>query len=642
MDGNTSILLSFSLIIIFSVIIFFIVMRKALEFQPHIWKTPPIALKDFSYNIKFTPFPDTINIENPYPCNETDLHECDMNDATTCIGCKTFTASCTHFDKDTKHIDTDGNTTIIPKNKDENTGYCMTTTTVSERCNPYHGDLVLIKLSPESDLSAFTCICKNPGFIGNTKIDGACDTPYICDGKVKDINKPLDEIECDCEKNYTSVQVESIPMCQAKIIKDVSMDDSIDFGTRATVDISVFNENIRNHIQYDKLIDPCRTCPITGAPVDGRMVSTYVALEGFPQPELGYQCVSTNMNTSLPIRLNKTGDRLLKGLEGPDAVINIQYGGLMVLPFFSDVKYPDSYVTCDTDKLPGPMRQLKEYIGDHVQLSLNGHQVVYPGHTNLVVKDKFDTNRGTFHNVLISPHIEVLTHGAKHIGNPGGKLQQNAHSELLKKSSTFNDNNDRSITVFANREEFFSHWDGKFWEDIYDVNKIFMISDTITETPMADQYDSDPEVPRVPCPYRLNNRISFYHWPGVYTKDRYKWPYDDMSDEAVFQPSYYGMFVATNNTFNGVGTGEIKNGRNGHLQTFRKPGYMYFIGQKQNTKYVGEYDRDRDEENHRFVCGYVDNVINTTGMPKLNSDEAEYYADSRVYPERWITPSGMV
>ena len=172
------------------------------------------TIPKFSYDIKFDPPVDNIDINNPYECTGNDLHKCRINDPLSCVGCKNLIAACKHFDQDTKFIDANGTETIIPQNDDPNEGYCLVVQTLAQRCNPYHGVLVLVQLYPGDTASFLICECKNPGFIGKTTLAGACDEVFVCNGKVLDINVPFDKITCDCPKFYNAANVNNVPVCQ--------------------------------------------------------------------------------------------------------------------------------------------------------------------------------------------------------------------------------------------------------------------------------------------------------------------------------------------------------------------------------------------------------------------------------------------
>lgn len=221
-----------------------------------------LEIPKFSSNVVLPEFSNQINIENKYDCNVETLRECKLDDPTTVFGCKEFTARCHHFDKDTEFIQNE-NTVIIPKNKDENTGYALVLTKLIDQCNPYHGDLVLVTASAESNEYTLLCRCKNPGLIGNLDLFGSCSEVFICDGSIDDLNKPVEEINCKCEKPYIASRYESdkIPYCKIPTILEANTlynnwDDYITFK-QPTLDINNFLNTYKDNLKITKLLNPC-------------------------------------------------------------------------------------------------------------------------------------------------------------------------------------------------------------------------------------------------------------------------------------------------------------------------------------------------------------------------------------------------
>lgn len=228
-------------------------------------KVPELAdIPKFSTDVHFEPYPSTVDIENKYDCNAQSLRVCDINDNTTLFGCKELTARCRHFEKDVKYF-TNGNELVIPKNEKPNEGYALAITTLSEACNPYHGDLVLVAANRESTEYMLICSCKNPGFIGNEHLLGNCSTVFICDGKIDNIDQPLEKINCVCEPDRISKRrgdMKGAPVCEPITIKEANekyenWTNLVKFDDRSTLPISQFNATIRGNLKVDNLTNPC-------------------------------------------------------------------------------------------------------------------------------------------------------------------------------------------------------------------------------------------------------------------------------------------------------------------------------------------------------------------------------------------------
>lgn len=333
-----------------------------------------LNLKKFSYNIYFEPPPSEINITNPYECTPTDLQLCSISDPFSCSGCKSLISKCTNFIKDIKYIDFDGNETIIPANSNSDEGYCLTTRNPSQVCNPYHGDLVLIQTEQDSNESMLICNCKNPGFIGNLEIGGSCSDVFICNGKIDNINKPLEEINCICEDGFTS-ENKTTPVCVEATVDNFNYTDSF-FSSIIKLSKDHFNDDIRNNYKGQYLKNPCNYCLITGEFIpDGYITNT---------EDGGFQCASNNIKSrGIPIRRSNL-ERLLKGAEGPDAMINIQAHNIIQWGYISNEKYEDITVifTYNNNKDILKILNPSDTSGDaktYYALDMRGHQVVLPG-----------------------------------------------------------------------------------------------------------------------------------------------------------------------------------------------------------------------------------------------------------------------
>lgn len=320
--------------IILIVVILLIRLFKKVEFQTN--NQGP--LYPFSSDLRFDPFPTQINISNPYECSGTELHPCRLDNQLSCIGCQSLVARCTHFASDITYFDDVGEPHTIPANTDENDGYCMTITNdLNVECNVFHGDLALIKIEPDSAESMFFCNCKNPGFIGNTSILGACDTPFICNGNIDDINQPLSNINCECsETQHSRRNNEGLPMCVDMTIQEANTRDAleqvmseVDPNKRAS--IAIFHPSIRQRLNVTTLLHPCKTCPLTKKYIDNGIIGT-IEDEKFCSVHLGNPS-SRNSYFGIPYRRSPT-ERLLVGDHGgPDAVLGVYWHEIMVYDY---------------------------------------------------------------------------------------------------------------------------------------------------------------------------------------------------------------------------------------------------------------------------------------------------------------------
>ena len=334
-----------------------------------------LPLAHHSYPVHFDVEPmDTINLTNPYPCTELERKSCKLDNALSCIGCQNLIARCVHFEADVQYVDDSGVVVAtIPKNATPNDGYCLAVTRVNESCNPWHGNLVLVKAQPDARESALFCICKNPGLVGNTQIRGACDTPFVCNGKVKDINVSLDEMKCVCENDLLSLTADGVPVCVLPLVKD--FDFSTHVSSKMTLPIDHFNTQISTAYSGTILRDPCRYCAITGRELAaGAAVAT---------PGGGYQCVGTR--NILPIRLSATS-RVLRGDQGPDGVIAATLSAIQVFGKFQEGEY---YTILATLKKEDNTWMDAIFPGkDTITIRLTEQEVTYPGSFSDVDIDK--------------------------------------------------------------------------------------------------------------------------------------------------------------------------------------------------------------------------------------------------------------
>lgn len=205
---------------------------------------------------------DSVSIENKYDCNAKNLRVCLMNDPTTLFGCRELTVRCQHFSKDTE-VKENGGTFDIPKNKSDNEGYALAITNLAEACNPYHGDLVLVTANAESNEYMLVCSCKNPGFIGNTSLLNACEEVFICDGKIDDLNKPLDQINCKCAASEISVRYNTgVPVCKPMLVHEANKhykdwSKYIDWVSDRKINKNIFNKTVQQNLNTSVLLNPC-------------------------------------------------------------------------------------------------------------------------------------------------------------------------------------------------------------------------------------------------------------------------------------------------------------------------------------------------------------------------------------------------
>jgi hypothetical protein len=226
-----------------------------------------------------------------------------------------------------------GASITLPKNTSENEGYCLTLTNddLNTQCNVFHGDLALIQITPNMPDTMFFCNCKNPGLIGNTSILGACDTPFICNGNINNIDQNIDDIECKCQDSQISTRNGIIPSCRTKnvlqasdsgILDDIVIRSRPDIYLDNTVDI--FNEQIVANVNTSKLLNPCQFCPITNREIFNMSIgnlpsSTFCTINYDVRHKS-----RRNEYFGIPYRRNPT-ERLLRGSDGPDCILGVYW-----------------------------------------------------------------------------------------------------------------------------------------------------------------------------------------------------------------------------------------------------------------------------------------------------------------------------
>ncbi len=332
-------------------------------------------LREFSYDLYFKNPPNEIVVENPDDCTPSELKECILDNPYSCAGCKSLISTCVNFPKDTKYIDYNGKEIIIPKNKTANDGYCLTQKNPEQACNPYHGDLVLIQTDPNSLESMLYCECKNPGYIGNAEVNGACNEVFICDGKIDNINKPLEDINCICNDDESPTTISNTPVCTKAIVKTYDKyDDGVFYNNIETISIDRFTGDIIKGFPGKELRNPCKYCLITGEYIEnGTMVVS----------DDGWQCALINAKTGigLPIRRNPNY-RILKGTAGPDGIINIKLESVIMQGFLFSTDFEQMTAkikVSDANNKKILQRMGMEIVNPYVYINLKGHELVFPG-----------------------------------------------------------------------------------------------------------------------------------------------------------------------------------------------------------------------------------------------------------------------
>lgn len=221
-------------------------------------------IPEFSIDVHYEPFPNTVNIENKYDCNAESLHKCDINDSTTLFGCKELIVRCHHFSDDTTYFN-NGTEKVIPKNDHENEGYALAITTIAKACNPYHGDLTLVTKDDTTKEYMLICTCINPGLIGNDHILGNCTTVYMCNGKIDNINKPIQKIWCECTDREQEWRYQNgPPVCKTLLVRNANdrYDDwthLVPFNSSRQLDVKMFDVTIAGNLKVKRLLDPCQS-----------------------------------------------------------------------------------------------------------------------------------------------------------------------------------------------------------------------------------------------------------------------------------------------------------------------------------------------------------------------------------------------
>lgn len=293
--------------------------HKHRKFQ---WKDREIPI--FSTDIKFNEYPTTINLENKYDCNAHSLRECKLDDPTTLFGCKELSVQCKHFEKDIEFWENNESYTI-PKNIDKNTGYALSISALSETCNPYHGDLILITADPNSNDYMLICMCKNPGLVGNEHILGPCENVYICNGKIDNLNQPIDKISCSCENTQVNDRYENgIPVCRTMNIleandKYTDWSNLINWGDKSIVAKTVYSPTVKDNVRSSKLLDPCVNSLIEDITIPNAYYNSVKKTCHFK--DYGYPVRTNILDTNDPNN-DKLGNGVVSGKEVTEFKLN--------------------------------------------------------------------------------------------------------------------------------------------------------------------------------------------------------------------------------------------------------------------------------------------------------------------------------
>ncbi|XP_025191134.1 uncharacterized protein LOC112591504 [Melanaphis sacchari] len=191
------------------------------------------------------------------------LRVCKLDDPTTLFGCKELNVRCEHFEEDRIFIRDDNSEYPVPANAEKNEGYALAISFSVEDCHPHHGQRVLVSSDDKSYEYLMICRCIREGYIGNDHLLGNCTVVRICNGKVKDINVPFGEIECDCRKTERSLMQNGIPMCRTLTISEANdlyndwmflieiPKDAVLLNTK------YYNTDVRSNVKVSHLLSPC-------------------------------------------------------------------------------------------------------------------------------------------------------------------------------------------------------------------------------------------------------------------------------------------------------------------------------------------------------------------------------------------------
>lgn len=376
------------------------------EFRTRVTYKPPDSKK---------PIVIDPSVTNAHNCTPSDPRKCKTNDATSCFGCKNLTSRCTHLSTDTEYKDpATGTVKHLPKNESPEDGYCLSVKTLAKICHPLHGKFALIvhdettsalasKLASKrggaiEDFSEeehskvsynLLCVCNEPGYIGNLTLAGACTDPFICDGKVDNINKPLRDIKCKCDATQMFKLINNVPTCQPKLVISIEPEDIPERSNYVPKDR--YHKTIAGNFGGETLPNPCIKCPVSGIIVGGHLTTDRNG---------SVQCVTGSETLGVPIRRFKDV-RLLNGSTGPDAILAISNFTIDVYGYMHDTTYPTigvNFKRSENEKFCDALKMKRDE--ENVTFVLEPyHQVTFPG--NFTIESR----------LLKVPNLKLVTSG---------------------------------------------------------------------------------------------------------------------------------------------------------------------------------------------------------------------------------------
>lgn len=175
-------------------------------------KKRPVSLytdngKRVNFKLSLSEWEDIVNRER-VECSSDNLVECNVSKADfDCFSCKAALSSCQHFSDDEELYGADGKVVgVIPKNRNEETGYCLRMAGKGKReCTTKNGGKWLLSKNDEGKY-AYICYCSTPKIFSNSSLYGNCTNSSIClHGKIREGWNSLEKIECDCDSGYISM-----------------------------------------------------------------------------------------------------------------------------------------------------------------------------------------------------------------------------------------------------------------------------------------------------------------------------------------------------------------------------------------------------------------------------------------------------
>lgn len=297
------------------------------------------VIPKFSVQVEYTQEPLALKLNNRHDCNARSLRKCMMDDYTTLLGCKELTARCHHFDFNTSFYE-NGFVSVIPRNSTYNEGYALSMEVVVDSCNPFHGDIVLVTDGSGSNGYILGCWCKNPGYIGNDSVLDSCNVIHICDGKIDNINQPLENINCVCdETEYSARYDDGLPVCKPLTVIEANkrFDDwshIVPWSCDRLIGKRVYNATVRDNLKTSVLLDPCSnaitdtTVQIPGAYYNEVLKTCFYKDYGLPVRTGALQqnkntLQSTTIDGALPSGRHKYL-RLIDNVCGKRKIVNVR------------------------------------------------------------------------------------------------------------------------------------------------------------------------------------------------------------------------------------------------------------------------------------------------------------------------------